>query len=449
MSAEEQAEQDDQRPLVIVIDDEPPVCRTVARALKERYRVRSYETAEDFEPPDEPHVLIVDKNLPGISGLDLVERQQQRAEVPFETIMITGYADMESALRAMQIGVFKYLRKPFDVDDLLASVGGAAERLADDDPPRADQAPLLARVRELEGTVSDLSLTLSSLRRNETALLNERLVSLGQVTASVTHELNNVLTYVMGNFELLSQRLPAMLVAVETLRAGGSAELFFEQHGSLLQGALYEGLPTFMKQTGDGLELIRQLCEDLRGLSKVSDQAKVFDVREAAQTAIRMAGAVVRRNIELSVTMDDNALPARGNAGRLVQAMINLLINAAEAIDPKQDRPRRIKLELTRADSRVLIRVTDTGRGIQKKYLQDIFKPFVTFKKDGTGLGLPLVQSIVEQAHGELTISSEVDQGTTVDLHLPLALEDWPRTASGRITLPPEYSDDKDRGGDG
>lgn len=415
---------------VVVIDDEAPVCQLIARVLADDYAVTTYDSAEAFAAPAEPHVLVVDKNLPGLSGLDLVERHR-RCGYRFEAVMITGYADMDSALRAMELGIYSYLRKPFEISELVDAVRRAAERLDQPDPGiDPDREHLRRRVHELEGKVAELSSTLSLLRRNETQLLNERLVSLGQVTASVSHELNNVITYIVGNFELLAQRLPSLLAAVETLRGGGDADDFFAEHGKLVQGAFYAELPTFVKQTTDGLMIIRQLCDDLRGLTRVTDQGAVFDLREAVRMAVRMTGGVVRRNIEFDVHEGDTQLPVRGNLGRMVQAVINLLINAAESLDPQQQRPRRIGLTLSRADRQVILTVVDTGRGIHKRFMQDIFKPFVTFKKDGTGLGLPLVQSVVEQHRGHLSFQSAVDEGTVVEIRLPLAGDDWARRSS-------------------
>jgi FixJ family two-component response regulator len=116
-----------------VVDDEPVVQMTLAKLLESQdYPVATFGSAEDFKAKasvDEPFLLIVDKNLPGISGLDLVVQQQQQGS-DFEAILITGYADLDSAIDAVRLGFYSYIRKPFDFEKLLEDLTGAKSRLA-------------------------------------------------------------------------------------------------------------------------------------------------------------------------------------------------------------------------------------------------------------------------------------------------------------------------------
>jgi DNA-binding NtrC family response regulator len=119
---------------VHVIDDEEQICRLVSMALNaDGYEVVTHGSAEHYEASIEgepqPHVLVVDKNLPGINGLELVARLRQEG-VRFEAIMITGYADEASEAEANRLGFFLYLRKPFILAELRKAVAGAAAQLA-------------------------------------------------------------------------------------------------------------------------------------------------------------------------------------------------------------------------------------------------------------------------------------------------------------------------------
>lgn len=116
-----------------VIDDEPlmlSVLSTLLAGLK--LDVHCHAAAEEFfeqvEPGAGPHLVLVDKNLPGISGLELVRRHREAGHV-FEAILLTGHADMQSAMDAVRLGFYSYVSKPFELEDLMADVLGAVSRL--------------------------------------------------------------------------------------------------------------------------------------------------------------------------------------------------------------------------------------------------------------------------------------------------------------------------------
>ena len=120
------------RPTVYLIEDSDVLRSSLSDALGERgYEVQAFDSAEGFlaaESPDSPHLIVTDKNLEGISGIELISRHRRQHHA-FEAILITADADMESALEALRLGLYGYLRKPFNTKDLLAEVGGAATRL--------------------------------------------------------------------------------------------------------------------------------------------------------------------------------------------------------------------------------------------------------------------------------------------------------------------------------
>lgn len=137
-----------------IVDDEPVVQMTLAKLLESQdYVVTTFGSAEDFHSKaalDDPFLLIVDKNLPGISGLDLVQQQQEQGS-SFEAILITGYADLDSAIDAVRLGFFSYIRKPFDFEKLLDDLSGARKRLArrlNEEDSGSDIAPVLEELVE-------------------------------------------------------------------------------------------------------------------------------------------------------------------------------------------------------------------------------------------------------------------------------------------------------------
>lgn len=179
--------------LACVVDDEPLVQSALSALLTRRdFEVHAFPTAEDFnaQAPSDPYLLIVDKNLPGMSGIDLVTQERARGK-DFEAILITGYADMDSAISAVRLGLYSYLRKPFDLQDFLTDVEGAAERLrqrVEQAEPNPQTGQMLEAIRRpLSQTSAHLSSLKESLKDSKLspAVLGEHLGAMQAVVQTV------------------------------------------------------------------------------------------------------------------------------------------------------------------------------------------------------------------------------------------------------------------------
>jgi FixJ family two-component response regulator len=183
--------------LACIVDDEPPVQSALSALLTHRdFEVHAFPTAEDFSAAalSDPYLLIVDKNLPGMSGIDLVSQERERGK-DFEAILITGYADIDSAISAIRLGLYSYLRKPFDLQDFLTDVQGAAERLRrriEHSEPRPQTGQ---RLEAIEAPLQQTHAHLSSLKESRVgpkrppAGLGERLEEVQAVTQFVEDQL--------------------------------------------------------------------------------------------------------------------------------------------------------------------------------------------------------------------------------------------------------------------
>jgi len=115
-----------------IVEDEVIVCKLLERAFSKDYEIHIHESAEAFQQQFDasvPHVLLTDKNLPGITGIELVEKHRQVTS-DFEAVLITGYADIDSVILSMDLGIFSYMRKPFEIQELKHTVANAQARLA-------------------------------------------------------------------------------------------------------------------------------------------------------------------------------------------------------------------------------------------------------------------------------------------------------------------------------
>lgn len=234
------------------------------------------------------------------------------------------------------------------------------------------------------------------VRVKEALMQKERLAALGQLAAGVGHEINNPLTYVLGNLEVLLTMDPPL-----------SSEAL-----EIVEEAL------------DGAARVSKIVRDLRALGKGGshERAELVSLAEAASGAQKLV-AMQLRGKNVSVTIDADDTVADVDRGRLGQVLVNLLINAAAAlpatiVDPER---RNVVVRVTRDGPSAVLEVKDRGIGIKKADLERVFEPFYTTKTDsgGTGLGLYVCHSVVSSYGGTIAIDSTVGEGTTIRITLP------------------------------
>ncbi len=245
---------------------------------------------------------------------------------------------------------------------------------------------------QLEEALQQLTRTAEALRlKNEQLEAQDRLVSLGILSASVAHELNTPLAVLQGSLEKL-------------------LEVTSDAH-------THDRLARMLRVT----QRLRTISESLVGFSRVRRQSTetvlVRPVVEEAWNLVAFAGKAASAGFLVAV--DANAA-VRGNADRLVQVFVNLLRNALNAV-PAQD--GRIAVRARTEKNRVIISIEDNGPGIPPEVLPDIFEAFVSTRLDarGTGLGLTVAQGIVHQHGGTITASNRAEGGACLEVALPAA----------------------------
>jgi signal transduction histidine kinase len=261
------------------------------------------------------------------------------------------------------------------------------------------------RTRELESTNFELAKSLRQLQATQSQLLfADRLAAMGRLAAGVGHEINNPLAYVISNINY---------VHTELKRAQGAPS---EESRQEMLGAVAEAK--------EGAERVRLIVQDLKTLSRPDDAATgIAELSAVVRSAANIASHEIRRRARL-VEECQGMPPVKGNAARLGQVFLNLLINAAHAIDEGRVEDNEIRV-VARLESseRILVEVSDTGCGIPAENLERIFDPFFTTKPSGqgTGLGLSLCHNIITAMGGTITVESTVEKGTTFRLSLLVA----------------------------
>jgi len=302
------------------------------------------------------------------------------------------------------------LRRGADLGAVLAPWGGLAER------PRAVRTPdgrlvevTTAIVDEGRGEPAGRFAILSDRsaidRAEQLARQTQRLEMVGALAGEVALQINDPLTFVRASL-IEIERLGAL---VDAERGGPDAELANELTD--LRGVALETL--------EGVERIRRIVDGMRALSSADRVGSApVDLSEVAREALRVA-RLGEAPIELDVALAP--IPAvRGNADRLVQVVLNLLVNARQAL---ADTPAARIAIATRVDAdEALLEVRDNGPGIPEAVLDRVFDPFFTTRgpDEGTGLGLAIAFDIAREHCGALEVSSRPGQGACFVLRLPL-----------------------------
>lgn len=371
---------------ILYVDDDAANLTVLQAACADEFDVITAESAEvalEIMRQHEISVLLVDQRMPGMTGVELFEATREHHPDTVR-ILITAYSDLTDAINAINRGQVRgYLRKPWEPEQLKATLREALEVYE-----------TRRKVRELERRL----------------LETERVYSLGVVAASVAHELRNPLTALLTTLDLADMRLKAMIDGLSSGRPIAPGEV--------------DSVKKVVEQISRARQAVDQITEITSGIElshRRRDEEKTTDMKEVANLTLRCVRAELLKRAQIQVEIEPGP-PVLGSPNKLGQVVMNLLINALQALP---DRPRGqnvVSLRLRPAGDFVRLEVEDNGSGIPQDVLGKIFDPFFTTKAHGgTGLGLAISKQIIEEVQGRISVESEVGRGTRFTVELPVA----------------------------
>ena len=267
-------------------------------------------------------------------------------------------------------------------------------------PERIVEIKSILIEREGEPAVLAFARDVSARKRIEQELVRaDRLASIGMMSAAVAHEINNPLAYAQLCLQFLERELPGLL--------GDKREWAIEQ----------------LRNASHGIDRVATIVRDLRSFARPdSGEVGRVDVIACIEQAIKLVDNEVRHRAQLVREFHD--VPAvHANASRLEQVFVNVLVNAAHAIPAGDVSNHEIRVTVRSRDNTIAVAVRDSGPGVPPELRDRVFEPFFSTKAVGvgTGLGLAVCRSIVEQLGGRIELDSAGERGgAVVTITLPV-----------------------------
>ena len=407
--------------VILVVDDDATNLRTLGELLRPEYRVRLASSGEDAlriaGSDPRPDLILLDVMMPLMDGYEVLRcLQADEATRAIPVIFVTALHDEDSEQRGFELGAADFIHKPIRAAVALSRIRAQIDARTARESLRR-KAQHMARLAELGAE------QLESARRQ--LLQSEKMASLGQLSAGIAHEINNPVGFVASNLAALERYLDDLFSIVDACAAdtGAPAEQRLADVRGLMQRLEYDYLRQdvldLLAESRDGVERVRQIVADMKGLSHTGASAWQWaDLHAGLDSTLNIARNEFKHRC--TVVRHYGELPEiRCIPSQLNQVFMNLVVNAAQAIVGEGE----ITVSTGRVgDDAVWVSIADTGQGISAEGLSHLFEPFYTTKPPGkgTGLGLTLSREIIQRHKGQIEVSSEPGKGTVFTLTLPI-----------------------------
>ena len=372
-----------------------------------------------------PDLILLDVMMPGMNGFEVAERL--KADPRFRNIpiiMVTALTDRESRLTALNNGAEEFLNKPIDRAELLIRVRNLLRLKKYQDFLATNfgilEEQLSDRVEQLAAVNTQLSAT------QEQLVESERLASIGHLAAGVAHEINNPIAFVnsnLGSLESYLRNIFRILDAYLLIEGAVPPEALEELHklkSEIDLDYLRDDTLPLIGESRAGVSRVRRIVTDLMEFSRPDggQEWMLADLHAGLDATVNLA--MREFGSQVAVVKAYGPIPlVEGLPSKLNQVFLNLLVNAAHAMEA--GKPGRITLTTAVSGGEVRVDVSDTGSGIAPEHLKHIFDPFFTTRAvgSGAGLGLSIAYGIVKQHGGRIEVDSLPGQGSTFSVVLP------------------------------
>lgn len=280
---------------------------------------------------------------------------------------------------------------------------------------------------------AELDRLVGQLKETQTQLVhNEKMASLGQLTAGIAHEINNPINFVYNGIDTLKISLDDLMEIVnkynELDQSNGNKEVIIEEVKKLKEELDYEELTKdiahLVSDIKKGAVRTMEIVKGLRVFSRLDEEErKMASIKDCLESTLILLNNKMKGRIELKTYYDETMPEILCYPGQLNQVFMNIINNAIQAI-PEERKDGVISVYTENMQENVVIRIKDNGTGMSEQVKRRIFEPFFTTKQVGvgTGLGLSITFGIIEKHGGNIFVNSEEGRGTEFVIQLPKML---------------------------
>jgi signal transduction histidine kinase len=398
------------RGTLLIVDDEDGPRQSLRVIFKDEYDLLMAEdgpTAIELAQKHPIDVAVLDIRMAGMSGIEVLERLKY-VNPSIEAIMMTAFETTDTIRQALRLRACDYINKPFDLATIRSAVSQAMQR-------RRLESEIHSSAEKVQELLSELQ-----NQKVEEQLAKTR----GDIYASIIHDINGPLTVISGFVQVLNQRL------------NRSSRLEMED-----LEFIKDRLRIIARQVGNCVEISRRYLGFLRRQSDEAPRASVNQLLKDLEQLIRVHPG--RSDNEFGVQPLAEDIGVKMNGTDVIQILLNLAVNAFQCapmshrveiggeilrapldLTTFKDGPNDRLLNVESMDNTaplVKLRVSDNGPGIPAEVLPKIFQPYFTTKgpRQGTGLGLNIVQRLIKEGKGALHVHTRSGEGTTFTIYLP------------------------------
>jgi len=396
----------------ILIAEDDSASRLTLKAILQKWGheiiiAEDGDQAWELLQTDNPKLAILDWMMPGIEGVELCRRIRQRTDRDYiYVILLTAKIEKEDIIGGLDAGADDYMVKPFD-KELLRSRIAVGARIIQLETLLSEKNQQLQRYGAEMGKLAE--------ERSKQLFHAERMATVGLLSAGVAHEINNPTTFISGNIQTLG-RFYKDLEPVLLERIQQDCE-----NKEKLEFILQE-LPKTVEGIRSGVNRISRIVRGLKSFCRKNENSvAACNINTCIEEALELCHNALKYYVSVEQDLSENLPNIKADSQQIEQVLINLFINAADAMMDKGQGTLTIKTESS--DNSVVIKVSDTGPGIPDDKLDDIWHPFFTTKPTdkGTGLGLFTVRGIVENHEGQIELENKSSGGAEFTITLPAA----------------------------
>ena len=376
---------------LVIVDDEPIILQILEAVFEEGpWDLKACSSGKQAREVMEQYgvdILLTDKNLPDINGLELLA-DAKRFNPLAEVIIITGYASLETALSALEMDAFDYVLKPLNnVFEIRKKVQRAADKQAIAEENKALLTELAEKNTELESALAQTQALQNEL------IQTEKLAGIGTLAAGIAHEVSSPLFGIMGLAEAITE----------------------EEETNTCQA--------YAKEIVEYSKGIRDIVKELSSYSRAAsnEYLTTVDLKQVVADAVRLVErATGFQGIQAEQEIGEG-LFVNARTNEIQQVFVNLVKNAVDALRDS-DQPGIIRIQAHAGKDEVRLVVSDNGPGIPEENIKQVFDPFFTTKEPGkgTGLGLNIVYRIVTKYRGTIRVAQSEEGGAAFHLRFPV-----------------------------